>query len=89
MLEYFKYIIFEQFSQVTIKRPEKWGGNLDFSSYAELEESFSSGKLHPMDLKTATAEYINTLIEPVRAKLAHNETAQKLHDEIASFKVTR
>jgi tyrosyl-tRNA synthetase len=89
ILEYFKYIIFEQFDHVSIQRPEKWGGNVDFVSYIELEESFSSGKLHPVDLKAASIEYINKLIEPVRKRLASSKTAQKLQEEIRSFSVTR
>ena len=42
-----------------------------------------------MDLKQATAEYLNKLIDPVREKIEKNRTAQKLAEEIKSFKVTR
>jgi tyrosyl-tRNA synthetase len=89
ILEYCKYIIFEKFSSLKIERPEKWGGNLEFKSYKELEEAFSQKKLHPMDLKTSVSKYLNELLEPVRQKLAKNKTAQKLKGEISSFKVTR
>lgn len=89
ILEYCKYIIFEKFKTVKIERPEKFGGNLEFDSYEELEKEFSNKKLHPMDLKQSTADYLNKLIEPVRKKLEKNNTAKKLAEEISEFKITR
>jgi tyrosyl-tRNA synthetase len=89
ILEYCKYIIFEKFKTMKIERPEKFGGNLEFSSYGELEKEFSQKKLHPMDLKQSVAEYLSKLITPVREKLEKNKTAQKLSEEIKKFKVTR
>lgn len=89
ILEYCKYIIFERFDNFKVERPEKWGGNLEFSSYEELEKEFSEGKLHPMDLKQSVAKYLNQLLDPIRKKLEKNKTAQKLIEEIVTFKVTR
>lgn len=89
MLEYCKYIIFQKFDTFTIERPEKWGGNLEFTSYAQLESTFADGKLHPADLKQGVAVYVNKLLEPVREKLAKNKKAVKLADEIKTFSVTR
>jgi tyrosyl-tRNA synthetase len=89
IMEYCKYILFEKFKTLKIERPEKFGGNIEFNSYSELETAFSNKKVHPMDLKTATAEYLNKLIEPIRKKLEKNKTAQKLAKEIKSFEVTR
>jgi len=89
ILEYCKYIIFEKFKTLKVERPKKFGGNLEFSSYEGLEKAFSQKKLHPMDLKQATAEYLNKLINPVRKKLDKNKIAVKLAEEISSFEVTR
>jgi tyrosyl-tRNA synthetase len=89
ILEYNKYIIFEKFKTVKIERPKKFGGNLEFSSYEELEKTFAQKKLHPMDLKQSTSHYLNKLIEPVRKKLEKNSATKKLAEEIKSFKVTR
>ena len=89
ILEYCKYIIFEKFETMKIERPEKFGGNLEFNSYEELERLFLQKKLHPMDLKQATAEYLNKLMGPVRKKLEKNKTAQKLAEEISKFNVTK
>ncbi|MFC2136130.1 tyrosine--tRNA ligase [Bacteroidota bacterium] len=89
ILEYCRYIIFEKFNIFKIERPEKFGGNLEFKTYAELEEAFVSGKLHPMDLKNAVSARINELIEPVRKHFEKNPKARKLKEEVESFKVTR
>ena len=89
ILEYCKYIIFEKFSAMKVERPEKFGGNLEFYSYQELEKAFLQRKLHPMDLKQSAAEYLSELIDPVRKKLEENKTAQKLVEEISKFEVTR
>ena len=89
MLEYCKYIIFEKVHEMNIKRPEKFGGNLTIKSYRELEEMYKDGKLHPMDLKTAVAEYLNMLMNPIRKKLHENKKAMKLYEEIRTFEITR
>lgn len=89
LLEYCKYILFEKFDALKIKRPEKFGGNITLKSYSELETSFKEGKLHPMDLKTTVAEYLNLLLEPIRKKLHENKKAMKLYEEIKGFEVTR
>jgi len=89
ILEYCKYIIFEKFKTVKVERPKKFGGNMEFKSYEELEGVFARKKLHPMDLKQSAADYLNKLIDPVRKKLEKNRTAQKLAEEIKTFEVTR
>ncbi len=89
ILEYCKYILFERFESLKIERPAKFGGNLEFKSYAELEKTFAEKKLHPMDLKQSVAKHLNLLLEPVQKKLAANKTAQRLAEEIKGFEVTR
>lgn len=51
----------------SIKRPEKFGGNLHYNSYQDLETDFAEKKLHPMDLKNGIADAINTLLGPIQA----------------------
>jgi tyrosyl-tRNA synthetase len=51
-----------------IERPEQHGGNLDFSSYEALEAAFASKQIHPLDLKSAAAKYIDMLLAPIRAE---------------------
>ncbi|MDR2944735.1 MAG: tyrosine--tRNA ligase [Methanosarcinales archaeon] len=69
ILELFKYHIFPRYASITIEKPEKFGGNVIYASYKELETAFSEEKVHPMDLKTACVKYLNEILDPVRAVL--------------------
>ncbi|HIH11831.1 TPA: tyrosine--tRNA ligase [Candidatus Woesearchaeota archaeon] len=89
ILEYCKYIVFERMNSLTILRPEKYGGNVTFISYDELENAFVDGNVHPADLKTATARAINELLIPVRDYFENNAKAKKLKLLVESYDVTR
>jgi tyrosyl-tRNA synthetase len=65
ILDIFKFFIFSKFDKVVIERPEKFGGNLEFKSYDEMEKAFVGG-LHPMDLKVAASKYLIDYLKPVR-----------------------
>ena len=66
VLEMCMYVIFPELKNESflIERPEKFGGNLEFKSFEELKKAYVSG-LHPLDLKNATTNYINRILEPV------------------------
>lgn len=66
VLQIAKLIIFPRFESIEVKRPEKFGGNLKFKDYNELETFFAAKKLHPMDLKSAVGEYLEMIIAPIR-----------------------
>ncbi|MHA1731297.1 MAG: tyrosine--tRNA ligase [Promethearchaeota archaeon] len=78
VLEYAKYIIFEKFDAFEVKRPEKFGGDLEFRSYGELEAAFASGDLHPNDLKNAVVDALDSLIAPVREHFETDPHAKEL-----------
>lgn len=69
ILALFRYHIFPRYETITIERPEKFGGNLIYHSYAEMESNFVEEKVHPMDLKNSAAKYINEILDPVRKVL--------------------
>jgi tyrosyl-tRNA synthetase len=69
VLDIFRYHIFMRYPAITIERPEKHGGNLEFGSYEALKADFAEKKVHPMDLKKAAAKYMNEILEPVRNKV--------------------
>jgi tyrosyl-tRNA synthetase len=70
-LELARLIIFplHEGKEVTIKRDEKYGGNISFKDYAALEASFAEEIIHPSDLKPFVTEKINALLEPIRTAL--------------------
>ncbi len=49
-----------------IQRDEKWGGDLEYKNYEDLEKDYAEKKLHPQDLKRAVAEWLITTLEPAR-----------------------
>ena len=51
-----------------IERPEKFGGNISYENYEEIEKDFVSKKLHPMDLKMALAKEINIILSKINRK---------------------
>lgn len=85
VLEYFKYIVFEKIEKIVIERPEKFGGNFEFDSYEDLEKAFLDKKIHPLDLKTTCAKYINSFLEQVRKHFSENKEAKKLLEKVESF----
>jgi tyrosyl-tRNA synthetase len=89
VLEYCRYIIFEKIDEFVIERPEKFGGTLSYFNYKDLEKDYLAKNIHPMDLKTAAAKYIDQLLEPVRHHFKKNAKAKALLKKVESFEVTR
>ncbi len=61
-----KLVLFEKLERMKIERPKKYGGDVSFSSYEELESAYASGQLHAMDLKNGTAEALVEVLTPAR-----------------------
>jgi tyrosyl-tRNA synthetase len=89
VLEYNKHIIFKEFKTVKIERAKQYGGNLSYTTYVSLERDFTTGKLHPADLKLATAIYLEKLIKPVREHFEKNKRAAKLYAAVKNATITR
>lgn len=73
ILELIRYIVFHQFAEFVIERASKYGGNITYTNYNDVERDFIEKKIHPMDLKNATAIYINKIIEPIRNHFSNKE----------------
>lgn len=65
IIEIAEHFIYPFNEIMIIKRPEKFGGNLELNE-SELKDMYSAGELHPMDLKNAVGEYLIDFFEPVR-----------------------
>lgn len=50
---------------VSITRDDKYGGNIHYSAYQQMEDSFASGELYPADLKRGMTDAINTMLKPI------------------------
>lgn len=85
VLNYCKAIIFEAQKEFIVERPEKWGGNLVYKNYADLEKDFVEGQLHPGDLKPSVAKALNSLIDPIRKHFQTNEEAKMILETIKTF----
>jgi tyrosyl-tRNA synthetase len=78
ILNWTKNILFwNRTKPFVIKREEKHGGNIEFSSYEDLENAFAAGQVHPMDLKATVAQEISELLAPAREHFANQEVAAK------------
>ncbi|MAG10751.1 tyrosine--tRNA ligase, partial [Candidatus Pacearchaeota archaeon] len=59
VLSIMKLIVFPMFDKIEV-------GEISFEDYRSLEKEFEAGKLHPVDLKNAIAEYLEKIISPIR-----------------------
>ena len=68
VIAFVEHFIFPSKGSLKIERPEKYGGDHEYTKFSSLKKDFVSKKLHPMDLKQAVAKELNSLLEPVRKK---------------------
>ncbi|MEK6914420.1 MAG: tyrosine--tRNA ligase [Nanoarchaeota archaeon] len=84
IIEFLKYVIMvikkDKKENFLIKRAEKFGGNVSYNNYEDIEKDFVAKRLHPMDLKNAfTEEIINLLSKIDKKKL--EKLAEKAYGE--------
>jgi len=77
LLEIAKTVIFHEFNEMKVERPEKFGGNVSYSNYNQLETDFVEKKLHPGDLKQTVGNYLVEIISPIREKLNLSDELQE------------
>ncbi|MAG20274.1 tyrosine--tRNA ligase [archaeon] len=72
VMAFLKYVIMtikeDRKEKFVIKRDEKYGGDLEYSKYDEIEKDFVSKKLHPLDLKNGVSDEINELLKVFKKK---------------------
>lgn len=70
VMAFIKYVIMviksDRNEKFTIKRNEKYGGNISYSNYEDLEKDFKNKKIHPLDLKNSLAEEISKLLREIQ-----------------------
>lgn len=82
IMEFLKYVIMtiksDNKEKFLVERPEKFGGNVSYSDYSEIEKDFKEKKLHPMDLKQAMIKEIVKLLNKIDKKKL-DELAKKAY----------
>ncbi|HNY88905.1 MAG TPA: tyrosine--tRNA ligase [Methanoregulaceae archaeon] len=66
ILQMFQYHIFPRSGPVTVKRPDKFGGDREFLRFEDLEEAYRKGEIHPLDLKKTAGRYLTEILSCVR-----------------------
>jgi tyrosyl-tRNA synthetase len=94
ILDYTKHLIFPtltfyNFGDFIVDHKKKFGGNLVYTDYSQLEQDFVSGNLHPGDLKPSVAKYINIFLEPVRKHFVNDSKANELLGKVKQFRITK
>ncbi len=66
VLQLCQFIVFPAKGKLKIERPAKFGGDIEFKSYQELEQVFVDKHLHPGDLKPAVAGQLIDIFKKAR-----------------------
>lgn len=86
--DYAKHVIFGAFDSMEICRERKYGGDVVYRGFSELERAYVKGELHPLDLKRGVADYINRLCAPIRRHFERDKRAQRLYEFVREQEVT-
>ncbi|MBI2173179.1 MAG: tyrosine--tRNA ligase, partial [Candidatus Aenigmarchaeota archaeon] len=88
ILEYSRHLILKKFGEMKVERSQKFGGDITFHSYGELEKAYVNGELHPADLKSAVSVYLDKMISPIRSHFEKG-SAKDMYDFVRSQSITR
>ena len=89
LLDYAKHIVFRGFEVITVERKLKFGGDIDFTRYDELEKTYVAGDLHPLDLKNTMVTYLDKMVDPVRTHFEKKKSAREMFDRVKNYQRTR
>lgn len=70
ILQICKYIIFERSKKLKVERTKKYGGNVVYKNYGQLEEDYKKGLLHPLDLKKSMSPSLIKILAPARKHMS-------------------
>ncbi|MFA4907832.1 MAG: tyrosine--tRNA ligase, partial [archaeon] len=89
VLDWAKKLVFShEKASLVVERQEKFGGTTEYFSYADLENDFAGGKLHPMDLKNAMGIAVTRILGPARSHF-EKPKYRKMLEELEKLAVTR
>jgi tyrosyl-tRNA synthetase len=81
VMAFLKYVIMtikkDNNEKFVIHRDKKYGGDLEYKNYEEVEKDFVAKKLHPLDLKMAVASEIYSILKPIQKERKSLEKLEK------------
>ncbi len=81
VIAFLKYVIMtikhDNKEKFVIKRDKKYGGDLIYSDYEQIEKDFVAKKLHPLDLKNAVADEIYNILKSIQKERKILEKLEK------------
>ncbi|MBX3084966.1 MAG: tyrosine--tRNA ligase [Anaerolineae bacterium] len=78
VLDWVEHLVFHNDMQFFVARKEENGGDVTYATFEELKAAYTSGALHPGDLKNATAEALIKIMEPIRAAFEGDNEANAI-----------
>lgn len=66
ILQITKLILFPHLKKIKISRDKKFGGDVIYMTYEDLEKDYIETRLHPTDLKAPIAEALEKINSPIR-----------------------
>ncbi len=86
VMAFLKYVVMtikmDKKEKFVIKRDKKFGGDVSYKNYEEIEKDFVDKKIHPLDLKNAVAGEIFELLKPIQKDKKAHELAKKAYEKI-------
>ena len=81
VMAFLKYVIMvikkDKKEKFIVERDKKYGKNLKYENYEEIEKDFVAKKLHPLDLKNAVAKEISKMLSSIQKKRKELENLAK------------
>ncbi len=74
LLDYYRILAFPGVNSLVLRRDTKYGGDLELTSYAKLEDAYKAGKIHPQDLKSNMVGILSDKLAAVREYFAKHQT---------------
>jgi len=84
-LEFVKYFTFMYYGHFNIKRDPKNGGDLHYTDFDTFCADYVKDLIHPEDVKSNLAEYINNILDPVRKHFENDPHAKKIYQLVKKY----
>ena len=86
VLDIVRLVLLPQMNRFGVERPSKYGGNMMFEKYEDVEKAYSRGELHPQDLKSSVTKSLSDRLEGVRQEIKKDP---ELLRRIKAMEITR